>query len=159
MLPFNFIPTAGDFISLLGELHEAGKGSLPMSDLIKKAGRLRDLAAALEEVRASLAAAGAVRRAIGKTGARIARLNRGMMALSRILNPALYTVEGPYDHDPALQAPMLPGLQAVRRLAAMAPDSDDYGFLRARLVRERNRVADALDGAAGHVEVLLSQVG
>ena len=159
VLPFNFIPTAGDFISLLGELHEAGKGSLPMSDLIKKAGRLRDLAAALEEVRASLAAAGAVRRAIGKTGARIARLNRGMMALSRILNPALYTVEGPYDHDPALQAPMLPGLQAVRRLAAMAPDSDDYGFLRARLVRERNRVADALDGAAEHVEVLLSQVG
>jgi hypothetical protein len=159
VLPFNFVPAAGDYAGLLRELHEAARGSLPLDDLIAKAERLRALAAALEEVRGGLAGAGAVRRAAGKTGARIARLNRGLMALSRILNPPLYTVEGPYDHDPALQAPMLPGLQTVRRLAAMAPSSDAYGFLRTRLVRERNRVADALDGAAEHIEVLLSQVG
>jgi hypothetical protein len=79
------------------------------------------------------------------------------MALSRILNPVLYTVEGPYDHDPALQVPMLPGLQGVTRLASLDPDSDEYGFLRTRLVRERNRVADALASAAEHVEWLLGQ--
>lgn len=159
VLPFNFVPSAGDFIGLVRELHDAGRGTLPLVDLLRKAERLRDLATTLEEARARLAAAGAVRRAVGKTGMRIARLNRGLMALSRIINPVLYTVEGPYDHDPALQVPMLPGLQAVRRLAVLPPDSDDYGFLCARLVRERNRVADALDRAAEHIEVLLAQVG
>ena len=89
---------------------------------------------------------------------RVQRFNRGLMALSRIINPALYTVEGPYDHDPALQAPMLPGLQGVRRLATLPIDADDHGFLRAQLMRERNRAADALDGAADHVEFMLSQI-
>jgi hypothetical protein len=159
VLPFNFVPAAGDFIGLLRELHQAGRGTLPLEDLLRKAERLRDLATTLEEARVRLAAAGAVRRAIGKAGARIARLNRGLMALSRILNPVLYTVQGPYDHDPALQLPMLPGLQGIRRLAALTPESDDYGFLRTRLVRERNRVADALEQAAEHVEVLLAHVG
>jgi N-acetylated-alpha-linked acidic dipeptidase len=158
VLPFNFVAAAGDFVGLLGELHEAGRGSLPLGDLIEKAERLRSLADLLEEVRARLAA-NTPRRLGGKAGARIARLNRGLMALSRILNPVLYTVEGPYDHDPALQAPMLPGLEAVRRLAGLTPDSDEYGFLRTRLVRERNRVSDALDNAAEHVEMLVAQVG
>ncbi len=159
VLPFNFGPAAGDFVDLLRELHEAGRGRLPLGDLVEAAGRLRDLAGSLEEVRARLAGAGAVRRAIGKTGVRIARLNRGLMALSRIVNPALYTVEGPYDHDPALQVPMLPGLQAVRRLATLDLDSDEYGFLRARLVRERNRVSDALQSASDEIELMLKQVG
>jgi hypothetical protein len=79
------------------------------------------------------------------------------MALSRLINPVLYTVEGPYDHDPALQAPMLPGLQAVKKLAGLDPQSDDYGFLRTRLVRERNRVSDALQNASEHIELMLAQ--
>ncbi|MGH6629181.1 MAG: hypothetical protein ACREB3_05590, partial [Burkholderiales bacterium] len=101
----------------------------------------------------------APRRGRGSARSRIARFNHGLMALSRIINPVLYTVEGPYDHDPALQVPMLPGLQGVLRLATLPIDSDDYGFLRAQLVRERNRVADALDGAAEHIEFLSAQVG
>ncbi len=158
VLPFNFVAAAGDFVGLLRELHEAGRGSLPLGDLVEKAERLRSLADSLEEVRARLAA-GAPRRPTGKAGTRIARLNRGLMALSRILNPVLYTVEGPYEHDPALQVPMLPGVQGVRTLAALEPDADDYGFLRARLVRERNRVSDALENASERVELLVAQVG
>ncbi len=154
VLPFNFVPAAEDFITLLRELHHAGRGRLPLGDLIEAAENLRSRAASLEELRVRLAA-DPPRRATGKTAARIARLNRGLMALSRILNPVLYTVEGPYDHDPALQAPMLPGLQAVRRLVALTPDSDECGFLRTRLVRERNRVSDALASATEHIDLLL----
>lgn len=156
VLPFNFVPAAEDFVSLLRGLDEGARGSFPLADLVQKAERFRALAAALEAMRAHLAG-GAPRRGRGPARARITRLNHGLMALSRIINPALYTLEGPYDHDPALQLPMLPGLQGVRRLAALPADSDDYGFLRARLVRERNRVADALDRAADHIEVLLAR--
>ncbi len=157
VLPMNFVPAAQDFITLLSELDAAGGGRLPLGDLIEAAKRLRVRSAALEESRRGLAE-GTTRRAGKKAAARVARLNRGLMALSRILNPALYTVEGPYDHDPALQAPMLPALQSVRRLAGLDPDSDAYGFLRARLVRERNRVSDALTTATEHVDTLLAHL-
>ena len=40
---------------------------------------------------------------------------------------------------------MLPGLQAVKKLAGLNPHSDEYGFLRTRLVRERNRIADVAE--------------
>jgi len=158
VLPFNFVPAAGDFVTLLGELHEAAGGVLALDDLVARATRLQGLAARLEGVRAA-AAASVPARPRGKTAARIARLNRGLMRLSRILNPVLYTVEGPYHHDPALQVPLLPGLQRVRALARLDPASDAYGFLRTRLVRERNRVADALQAAIEHVEELLATVG
>jgi hypothetical protein len=157
VLPFNFAAAAGDFVGLLRGLHEAGRGSLPLDDLVDKAERLRSQADSLEEVRAHLAT-GATRRLSGKARDRVERFNRGLMALSRILNPVLYTVLGPYDHDPALQTPMLPGLQDVRRLAGLAPDSGEYGFLRTRLARERNRVSDALESASEHIEWLVSQV-
>ena len=157
VLPLNFVPAAEDFITFLGELNAEGRESLPLSDLVVAAGRLRGRAATLEELRARLANGGSAR--VGKKAAvRIASLNRGLMALSRILNPALYTVEGPYDHDPALQMPMLPGLQGVRRLSGLDPNSDEHGFLRARLMRERNRVADALASATEHVDILLAHL-
>jgi N-acetylated-alpha-linked acidic dipeptidase len=160
VLPFNFVPTARDFTTLLAELRQAAAdGGVPLDDLAAAAQRLEELAERLERARAALAAAAAERKPGRRASARIARLNRGLMALSRILNPVLYTVEGPYDHDPALQVPMLPGLQAMRRLASLDPHSDEYGFLRTRLVRERNRVADALASAADHVEWLLAQAG
>jgi len=159
VLPFNFVVAARDFTSLLSELERAARGSFPLGDLVVRADELGTLAARLEGVRSELEAATAGRKPRGKDAVRIARLNRGLMALSRILNPVLYTVEGPYDHDPALQAPMLPGLQTARKLATLNPQSDEYGFLRARLVRERNRAADALANAAEHIELMLTQVG
>jgi hypothetical protein len=53
---------------------------------------------------------------------------------------------------------MLPGLQPVRRLGELPLDSNEYGFLHARLLRERNRIADALDRAAEHIEILLADL-
>jgi hypothetical protein len=50
--------------------------------------------------------------------------------------------------DPALQMPVLPGLAPAQKLPAMDPSSDDYHFLRTQLVRQRNRVYDALRQAA-----------
>lgn len=159
VLPFNFVPAAADFSSLLRELHQAGRGTLPLDDVAEAADRLGALAASLEKVRADLAAATAGRRPRGRAAARVALLNRGLMELSRILNPVLYTVQGPYDHDPALQVPMLPGLTGVRKLAELLPDSEEYGFLRTYLVRERNRVADALYAATKRVEEMLARFG
>jgi hypothetical protein len=68
--------------------------------------------------------------------------------LTRIVNPVLYSVFGPYEMDPALQLPVLPGLAPAQRLAELDPASDEHRFLRTELIRQRNRTEDALLQAA-----------
>ena len=75
------------------------------------------------------------------------RLNAAIMAVGRALIPVNYTLAGPFEMDLALENPILPGLAAVADLAEMDPASNDAGFLRTRLVRERNRVRHALSTA------------
>ncbi len=73
--------------------------------------------------------------------------NRVLMRLSRILVPLAYTSGDRFTHDLALPLPPLAGLQRVRHLAALDPESDAFKFTRAALVRERNRAVHALDSA------------
>ena len=81
------------------------------------------------------------------TGESAARFNAASMAISRALNPVLYTCAGPYHHDPALMLPLFPCLHDAERLSAMDPASDRAGFLEVGLLRESNRVHRALDRA------------
>jgi hypothetical protein len=69
------------------------------------------------------------------------------MAISRALNPVLYTCAGPYHHDPALMFPLFPCLRDAEGLAAIDPASDRAGFLKVGLQRESNRVHRALERA------------
>ena len=142
--PYNFVPSAEDFITHLTALQEAGGRHLDLAPTIAAAERLRARAAELAELAAGPLAEGV-----------IPRLNGAMLALTRILNPALFTIDGPYELDPALQLPVLPGLAPLRDLAALDPASDDYRFLLTRLRRQRNRVHDALLGAQGVLDAVL----
>jgi hypothetical protein len=74
-------------------------------------------------------------------------LNQTYLGACRFLNTVLYSMEGNYEQDPALQKPVLPGLSQLSSLQSMDSTSSDYHFLRTYLVRERNRVVDALDRA------------
>src|SRR6185312_4482006 len=88
----------------------------------------------------------------------VAARNDGLKHITRIVNPVLFTVNGPYEMDPALQLPSLPGLAPVRDLAQLDPQSERYRFLRTKLVRQRNRVEDALRQATA-VAVRLERYG
>ncbi len=131
LYPYNFVRSAQDFITHLAALQEAGGEHLDLAPTIAAAERLRDCAAEL----AALPPA--------RPRQAIPRLNGAMLALTRILNPALFTIDGPYEMDPALQLPVLPGLAPLRDLAALDPASDDYRFLLTRLRRQQNRVRRA----------------
>jgi len=67
-----------------------------------------------------------------------------MIALSRILIPITYTEAGRFDHDPAWPIPFMPGLQDVKQLAQLNPESDEYQFLKTELTRKRNALMFAL---------------
>ena len=135
LLPMDFRPVVESLRTTLAGLDRAAAGHVDLSGLIERADALADAVARLRTQCDAvdpddLAVAGA--------------LNRQMMGLSRSLIPILYTAAGPFDHDPAWGLPQLPLLQDLGRLAALDPLSDEYHFLRTRLVRNRNQVAFAL---------------
>jgi hypothetical protein len=136
--PYNFVPSAEDFIVALSELQQVAGRHLDLSDLQEEAEHY------------AVAAASA---AISEPADTYAH-NRTLLAVTRVVNPALFTIDGPYEFDPALQLPVLPGLAPLRELAATDPSSDHYRFLRTQLIRQRNRIHDALSQAAGLLEGL-----
>jgi hypothetical protein len=80
--------------------------------------------------------------------------NRALRRISHALNAVLYTQSGPFDHDPASGAKVLPGLQRVDNYIAVGGESHEGRVLYTRLVRERNRACAALDAAADAASAL-----
>ncbi|CAN5595338.1 M28 family peptidase [soil metagenome] len=138
--PYNFVPPANDFIQHLGELQDVAGQLLDLSDVIAAAQRFKSVA---EKV----VSAG--------PGADISGYNQTVLRTTRIINPALFTVDGPYEMDPALQLPILPGLAPMRELATLDSESSEHRFLWTRLIRQRNRVHDALLRATEMLEMVV----
>ena len=132
--PYDFVPVADDFLSHIEEYRRAGGEHLDLASI-------RDLALAFRAAATRLRHA---TRGVADGAPDVAPLNAGLRRLSRIVNPALFTIAGPYEVDPALQLPVLPGLAPVRELATLDPSSDDHRFLHTQLLRQRNRIDDAL---------------
>ena len=136
----------------------AARALLAELESLQAAGGARfDLAPALDAGRALVERLDGVAAALGTLDR--AAVNRGLLRLSRILVPLSYTSGDRFTHDLALPLPALAGLQPVRELAVLDPESDGYKFSRAALVRERNRAVHALDAAAGVAGELLELAG
>ena len=134
-LPFDFIPVAGQMMETIESLSIATDGRWDFEPTLARIAAFAEGAAALQ------------RRASTARGAEARRFNDIYMEISRVLNPVLYTCAGPYNHDPAVQYPLFPCLRDAARLAAIEATSDEAGFMRTRLLRESNRVNQALDRA------------
>jgi len=128
VVPYNFVPSAEDFIKYMSDLQESSGTHLDLSNQIELAKSYRAAAEALNSSPIN----------------DVEKLNNGMKSLSRVVNPALFTVDGPFEMDPALQLPVLPGLAPMQELNALEASSDEYQFLLTSLRRQRNRVEDAL---------------
>jgi N-acetylated-alpha-linked acidic dipeptidase len=127
-IPFDFTPAAQDFLDHLTPLQEIAGRSLDLGDVIAAAERFKAAARSLAD----------------SPPADVSALNRGLKRLARIVNAALFTIDGPYEMDPALQLPVLPGLAPLRELAALNPATSEFQFLLTKLRRQRNRIEDAL---------------
>jgi Peptidase family M28 len=141
----------------------AARGLLAELETLQAAAGARfDLAPAVDAARALVDRLDRVGAALAPVDARtpaakLDGINRGLMRLSRVLVPLSYTGGDRFTHDLALPIPPLAGLQRVRELAALDPETDAFKFARAALVRERNRAVHAFDTAASAAEDLLRQ--
>jgi hypothetical protein len=157
VLPFRFVPVAEQVTARLAEL--AGPGAAVGLDRAAAiAGRFAERAAAFDA--ASGAEAG--RFAAGQGSDEAARrLNTAMKRLSRILVPLQSTAIGSYGHDPygyTPQTTMIPCLYDIPALEGMA-DGEARWMLETKLVRSRNRVADALVDCTAIIDGTLDALG
>jgi hypothetical protein len=145
VLPLDHTRSAHAVLAELETLQAAAGARFDLAPVLEAA---RALAERLQSVSKLVAAA--------PDGARAA-INRALMRLSRVLVPLAYTTGDRFTHDLALPIPPLAGLQRARALAALDPDTDEFKFAAAALVRERNRALHALDSAVSIADELLSQ--
>ncbi|MDQ6907974.1 MAG: M28 family peptidase [Chloroflexota bacterium] len=130
VLPFDYTETANELRDRLHMLQESANGRFDLTPLITALDALHADAERLN--------------AVAKGGGDPEAVNAAIMAVGRALIPVNYTLAGPFEIDLALENPILPGLAPVVTLAELDPASNDAGFLRTKLVRERNRVQHAL---------------
>jgi hypothetical protein len=89
----------------------------------------------------------------------ILQVNECLMQISRILTPLVSTVKGKYGQDTyglsALSKP-IPVLEAVKDYMRMPAGSAERKLLMTRLMRERNKVFDALRGVVELIDRTLA---
>jgi Peptidase family M28/PA domain len=156
VLPFRFVPVAEQVIGRLEEFREPGKpvgldGAQARAKQFAEAAARIDSAAAMETEKFK-----------GGRGSEQAALllNRTMKRLSRILVPLQSTAIGTYGHDPygyTPQTTMIPCLYDLTELAKL-PDGEQRWMLETRMVRARNRVADALEDSSSLIDDALAQL-
>jgi hypothetical protein len=146
VLPFTYEPVADRFIARLTELAPVGK-TIGLDGALARAEQFKAAAVRLDAV------ADGWRKRYETDGVKddepALRLNRCMKRLGRLLIPLESTAIGTYGHDPyglTSQTTMIPCLYDVPR-AATLPEGEERWMLETKLVRQRNRVADALGDA------------
>ncbi len=131
------------------------------------AGEHLSLAATVTRAEHLLHLAGHLRDLDGVTAAEHRqRINAGLLRLTRLLLPLVYTRDGRYQHEAANVTPIMrtqlsslfPGLNPARRLGELG-DRNAYGFLLTDLRRQRNRFDDRLAEASNEIAHLLEELG
>jgi hypothetical protein len=156
VLPLDYRETAAEMRGALREIQEAAGDAFDMAPPLAA---LERVAAAAERVAAAQERLGAMAgRGTRRQREAAAALNAALMAMGRALIPVNYTAAGPFDHDRALPVPPVPLLQPAAQLRGLAPDSDEFLTRQTRLVRDRNRVTEAIERAADAAEQALARV-
>jgi hypothetical protein len=157
ILPFSYGQVAEQFIGRLTELAPAGK-SVGLDGALARAEAFRAAAARFDGAADQWRARYAKERIDDDAPATY--LNRCMKRLGRILIPLESTAVGTYGHDPyglTAQTTMIPSLYETPRLATL-PEGEQRWMLETKLVRMRNRIADALGDATSLVDDTLSRL-
>jgi hypothetical protein len=139
--------------------HWAKESRRVMETYQSAAGDLFDLKPAIEEIDGLQRTLSGFYSAMEKSGSgkrkkpeRLQEINRLLLDLGRILIPVDYTESGRFSHDPAVPVPPFPDLEKVRQLRSLSQKENEFCFLKAQLVRGRNKVVDAFRRARRKVE-------
>ena len=157
VLPFEYVTVADQFIERLTQL-QPGAEALGLAGAVEAARAFRSSAEKLDASanvwRGRLASGGTEDEAAAEA------LNACMKRLSRTLVPLASTSKGTYGHDPygyTPQGTMIPSLYDVAKYAK-TPDGEERWMLETQLIRDRNRVADALSDCSRMISDALARI-
>ena len=158
VLPFEYVSVADQFIERLDQL-KAGAEGIGLAGAADRARAFKASAERLETAAQEWRQRYAAGKAKDEAPAEV--LNACMKRLSRALVPLASTSKGAYGHDPygyTPQGTMIPTLYDVPRYAKLK-DGDARWMLETQLVRDRNRLADALGDCSRLIDDTLRQLG
>ena len=140
--PIDMVAEVAALGTMLRDRQAAAGSAIDLRDALARQGRLLTLVTDLQH------------------GPVLARRG-GDLAIVRILRPVhrvVYTLGGAYHPDPAVDFGQLPGL-AELHTASTGPGGDAARFASIALVRERNRLVDALDQSIAEAERVTANTG
>ena len=154
VLPCDFTRTCADAKKSLRDIMAKADPYIEMKSIYEGFSALEQKIARINDFRAELADC-------SMTDNRVKLLNTLLLKLSRCLTWVLYTYtdrfeQNSYAYTPAARA--IPMLAAAVDLAAMAPDSLEYHLNLTEAMRNRNRVAQAVNDANEFAELYLSLI-
>src|SRR5579884_1090656 len=152
VLPLDYRATAGELRETLRRIQDAAGDAFNLDACLDAVTRLAGVADRLQAAADRLAAALGRSRGTRKQRAAASLINDTMMRAGRALIPINYTSTGPFDHDRAVPIPPVPSLQPAARLRTLERGTHEYHTLETRLVRDRNKVAHAIESAADTIE-------
>lgn len=133
LFPFDLMALGNEIEAEINQIGEAIAPHLDLSGVMKAIGGYKQAVGAFEATKHSMDVTAA---------------NQMMLMAIRPLTEINYTVGSKFEHDAAVPAKPIPGLQPAVALAKLSPETDQYKFLRAQMARERNRLLFAFVQAA-----------
>ncbi len=154
VLPFEYVFSADEILGRLQEVQKLAGEEFDLAREMKWARAFRQRAVKLRQLTDHLAH--------GKTEKRmptVLKVNECLMQVSRIITPMVSTVKGKYGQDnyglSALSMP-IPVLEDVKEYLRMEKGGADRKLVITRLLREKNRIYDALRGGVELIDRTLA---
>ena len=146
VLPFEFVSLAKEFKEGLKDLQIKSESIFNLKSLITQAGELEKKAKALNQITEKSLSAFGRKKMDRSFKNNLEKINRCLMQLSRILLPVFSTKAGKYGQDLwRTKFKSVLALQRLEELNSLKSESEEYKAFRTFLLRERNKVSDALD--------------
>jgi hypothetical protein len=149
VLPYDISALADEFAQAISELKQMNGGKQPIDfdELAEKAKRLQRLVSRFERtVRAEEKPSNP-------------SINRTLIKVSRELSPVLRSQAGKYGQDPygySFVGKPIPALYVpIWKMASLRRESDEIKLWETKLIRERNKVSDAITACIEQVEQAL----
>ena len=159
ILPFDYVTVLGVFKSTLNELQEKSHSVLDLSSLITQVEALEKKIEALTVgIEKSLSDLEKKKKGAGLEK-KLGVINGCLTELCHIFMPVLSSKSGRYGQDPmGTKFKPIPTLQPLLELISMEGQSDEFRALRTSLLRERNRLSDALSLAHRTLDQTLDRI-
>jgi hypothetical protein len=141
VLPLNFVTYSEHALKILLEYQATAEGvrtQFNLDPVLARAEEFRDLASELEDMVKSIPKKGNPSEPLRQ------ELNHCLLWVSRHINPVAHSAAGLTEQISmeAFGATPFPRIAEITRLAGMDPDEPEFGFLRTKLIRQRNAVED-----------------